>query len=61
MANVDWEVGLHLCALTGLAFNAMTIAMNYLYQRKSFTLWAIDAGYQILFMSLMGAILGAWH
>jgi len=34
--------------------------VNYLYQRRSFKLWAIDAGYQIVFLSVMGLILGAW-
>ena len=60
-AGVDWKTGLHVGALAGLMFNAMSMGMNYLYQRKSFTLWAIDAGYQVLFMAMMGAIIGAWH
>ncbi len=60
-ADINWKLGLHIGTLTGVLFIATSMAMNYLYQRKSFTLWAIDAGYQILFMAMMGAILGAWH
>lgn len=33
----------------------------YLYQRRPVGLWAIDAVYQILFLTLMGIIIGAWQ
>jgi hypothetical protein len=42
-------------------FVGMSIGIYYLYQRRSFKLWLIDAGYQILFLGLQGAILGVWH
>ena len=45
----------------GLCFIAPSTAINYLYQRKSVLLWAIDAGYQVVFLTMMGAILGVWH
>ncbi len=47
--------------LIGIFFIATSIGINMLYQRKSFTLWAIDAGYQVLYLTLGGAILGAWR
>jgi hypothetical protein len=47
--------------LIGMFFIATSIGINMLYQRKSFTLWAIDAGYQVLYLALSGAILGAWR
>ena len=47
--------------LIGLFFVATSIGINILYQRKSFTLWAIDAGYQVLYLAVAGAILGAWR
>jgi hypothetical protein len=46
--------------LIGLFFVATSIGINILYQRKSFRLWAIDAGYQVLYLTVGGAILGAW-
>lgn len=55
-----WQEGLHGGLLAGVLLVATSIGINYLYQRKSFKLWLIDAGYQVLFMALMGAILGAW-
>ena len=46
-------------ALAGLFYNSMAMAINYLYQRKPIKLWFIDAGYQILFMAIGGAIMVA--
>ncbi|MEL7529792.1 MAG: DUF1761 domain-containing protein [Bacteroidota bacterium] len=57
----DWLEGAHLGLLVGFLWVGPSMAINVLYQRKSFTLWAIDAGYQILFMIMMGAIIGAWR
>jgi hypothetical protein len=53
--------GLLYGILAGLFFVATSIGINMLYQRKSFTLWAIDAGYQVLYLGITGAILGAWR
>ena len=47
--------------LIGSFFIATSIGINMLYQRKSFSLWAIDAGYQVLYLTASGAILGAWR
>jgi hypothetical protein len=47
--------------LIGLFFIATSIGINILYQRKSFALWAIDAGYQVCYLTIAGAILGAWR
>lgn len=59
--EVDWMEGLHHGLYVGFFFVGTSMGINLLYQRKSFKLWAIDAGYQILFLCLMGAILGAWN
>jgi hypothetical protein len=47
--------------LIGLFFVATSYGINMLYQRKSFLLWAIDSGYQVLYLAITGAILGAWR
>ncbi len=59
--KLNWKLGLTHGFYIGFAFVATSMGVNYLYQRKSFKLWAIDAGYQVVFLTLMGAILGAWH
>ena len=59
-AEVTWIFGLHHGLIIGVLFSATTLGINYLYQRRSFKLWAIDAFYQILFLAISGIIIGAW-
>jgi hypothetical protein len=33
----------------------------HLYSQKKIAAWLIDAGYQLVYLLVMGAILGAWH
>lgn len=33
----------------------------HLYSQKKLAAWLIDAGYQLVYLLVMGAILGAWH
>lgn len=58
--TLSFSSGLTNGILIGLLFVGTSIGINYLYQCKSFKLWAIDAVYQILFLGIIGAILGAW-
>jgi hypothetical protein len=58
--DITAMTGLLYGLLIGLFFIATSIGINMLYQRKSFTLWAIDAGYQVFYLAVSGAILGAW-
>jgi len=60
-AEMNWKTGMQAGLITGLLFIAPSIGINYLYQRKSLKLWAIDAVYQVLFLALAGAIIGAWR
>ena len=60
-SKVDAISGLYHGLVVGFVFVGMSVGINYLYQRRSFKLWLIDAGYQIIFMGLQGLILGAWH
>ena len=52
-------------AITGatlaLALIATTMAMNYGFEARPVVLWVINAGYMVLGMALMGAIIGAWR
>jgi len=60
-SEVDAVSGLYHGLVVGVLFVGMSVGINYLYQRRSFRLWLIDAGYQILFLGIQGLILGAWH
>ena len=52
--------GLMAGLLVSLAWVATSLGINYLFARKSFTLYLIDAGYYVVFFAVMGIILGAW-
>ncbi len=59
--EITFQSGALYAFLIGVFFNAASIGINMLYQRKSFTLWAIDAGYQVLYLTISGGILGLWR
>ena len=59
--SIDWVSGAYHGLTVGLLFVGTSMAINYLYQRRPFSLWATDALYQILFLTLMGIIIGAWQ
>lgn len=58
--EITWQTGLMHGLYVGLMFIATSIGINILYQRRSFKLFFIDAGYQIIMVMIMGAIIGAW-
>jgi hypothetical protein len=47
--------------MAGFTYVAAALGITYLFELRSFGLWAINAGYQVVVFSVMGAILGAWH
>ncbi|MFT3819764.1 MAG: DUF1761 domain-containing protein [Rubrivivax sp.] len=42
----------------GLGWVAMALGVVYLFERRSFRLWLINAGYLVLAFTAMGAVLG---
>jgi hypothetical protein len=59
-SEVNVMTGLMHGLYIGIMFVATSVGINILYQRKSLTLWLIDAGYQVIMLVIMGAIIGAW-
>lgn len=53
-------IGLAAGLLVGLAWVTTSIAINYLFARRPFRLFLIDAGYFSVFFAVMGIILGSW-
>ena len=53
--------GVQLGLLVGIGFVATTFAVNMLFEFRTFAHWAINAGYQVVFLVVAGAILGAWR
>jgi hypothetical protein len=46
---------------TGLGWVAMALAVIYLFERRSLKLWLVNAGYQVVAFTLMGAVIGVWR
>ena len=44
---------------TGVAWVAAALGVNYLFERRSLTLFSINAGYNAVAFTAMGAIIGA--
>jgi hypothetical protein len=54
------EMGAFWGFLAGFGWVATFIGTHYLFERRSFTLFAINAGYSIVALTVMGVILAAW-
>jgi len=46
--------------LAGAGWVATFVGTHYLFERKSFTLFLINAGYSIVALTIMGVIIAAW-
>jgi hypothetical protein len=53
--------GLKLGLLVGVGFAAMVSLTANLYSDKPLAAWAIDAGYQVAYLALMGVLLTVWR
>jgi hypothetical protein len=47
--------------LAGFGWVATFVGTHYLFERKSFTLFLLNAGYSIVALTVMGLIIGAWR
>jgi hypothetical protein len=56
-----FQFGLTAGALAGIGWVALAIGVNFLYERRSFRMWLITAGYMAIGFTIMGAIIGAWQ
>lgn len=59
--QADITFGIFAGLAAGLGWVGFAMGVTYLFDRKSFRHWAIDAGYHTVAFTMMGAILGAWH
>ncbi|MBB3167428.1 DUF1761 domain-containing protein [Simiduia aestuariiviva] len=60
-AESTLHTGLFYGFLAGFGWVAMSLAINDLFEQRSFKLFAINAGFNTVIFTLMGAIIGAWH
>jgi magnesium-transporting ATPase (P-type) len=52
--------GVFAGAMTGIFFVATAFGVVYLFEQRPFAHWAVNAGYNVVSFTLMGAVLGAW-
>ena len=57
----EWLEGAKTGLVLGLTMSATSIGINYLYQFKSIKLFAIDASYQTIFLTLGAIVLTIWN
>jgi hypothetical protein len=57
----DLALALGAGIAAGLAWVASSFGINYLFARRSLTLFAIDGGYHTLQFTAFGLVLGLWH
>jgi hypothetical protein len=56
----DAGMGAFYGFLAGFGWVATFVGTHYLFERKSFKLFLINAGYSVVSLTLMGTIIGAW-
>jgi hypothetical protein len=56
-----WHDGAHVGLFVSLLFMATAIGVIYRFEKRPLALFLINAGYQVVNTTIMGAILGAWH
>jgi hypothetical protein len=54
------QFGLFAGFATGFGWVAMALGVIYLFEQRSFKLWLINSGYQIVALTVMGGLLGVW-
>lgn len=51
---------LHIGLMGAVFFIAPALGVIYLFEQRPFLHWLVNAGYQVVNFSVMGAIIGAW-
>lgn len=56
-----WLGGVKLGLLLWVGFSASVTLVGTMFSDRKIAAFVIDAGYQLVFLALMGAILGSWR
>ncbi len=60
IVGAGWMSGLKLGAFTGACFCAAAVKVNYLYEKKPFSLFLINGGYAIVGHIIAAIIICSW-
>ena len=58
--NGSLHAAVHHGLLVGVMFVATSFGINYRFAQRSWTMWAIDAGYHVLQFTLIALVFGLW-
>ncbi len=56
-----WLSGVHTGLVIGIGFLATAYGVTYLFEQRPLRLFMINAGYNVVLLAIMGAIIGGWH
>ncbi len=56
-----WLSGVHTGLVVGFGFLATAYGVTYLFEQRPLRLFMINAGYNVVLLAIMGAIIGGWH
>ncbi len=59
--TADMSMGGFYGFLAGFGWVATFVGTHYLFERRSFTLFLINAGYSVVSLTMMGLIIGGWR
>lgn len=59
--DMGWMSGVKLGAVTGGCLCATAVGVNYLYEKKPFSLFLINGGYAVVGNIIAAVIICSWH
>ncbi len=57
----NWLSGVQTGLVIGVGFLATAYGVTYIFEQRPLRLFMINAGYNLVLLVIMGAIIGAWH
>ena len=57
----NWLSGIQTGLLVGVGFLATAYGVTYLFEQRPLRLFMINAGYNVVLLAIMGAIIGGWR
>ena len=56
-----WLSGVNTGLIVGIGILATAYGVTYLFEQRPLRLFMINAGYNVVLLAIMGAIIGGWH
>ena len=57
--HLEWDQGAFAGMILGAGVGGTSLGVHYLFEKRSFNLFLIDAGYIVLSMTIFGAVISA--